>query len=414
LWYGSVIMAQRAEIYLVPGFLGFVALGELDYYLGVADVLRAALRDRGIEAAIHCTSTIPAGTVRQRAAKLAHEIAKRTDGRDETTVHLVGHSTGGLDLRLLLSPDASLVPGGDLADTMSADDYARFTSALARVRTAVGIAAPFYGTPIAGLAVRLSFDDVLRGVSAGVQTPLLRDLLSTGLSTSAAGLTIFGAITRRLPFLAWIDRQVLGVDPFAPLGFVERIGNDVGALRNLTQEGTDLANALWVDRKDVAYGCIVTGTNQPSGLIDTADPILYLNTVLFRVARALAAVRNPVFAYSSRAAELQSKHDFDRDAGLDVGRLFIDDRTSDGIVPSASQIHGTLLGVFESDHLDCVGHFPRKLADGTRVSGWVRSGATFTNERFESLWSRIAEFIAAAQPVTPRRKPRRATRSRTN
>jgi len=69
-------MAQRAEIYLVPGFLGFVELGELDYYLGAADVLRAELHGRGIAAVIHCTSTIPAGTVRQRAAKLAHEIAR--------------------------------------------------------------------------------------------------------------------------------------------------------------------------------------------------------------------------------------------------------------------------------------------------------------------------------------------------
>lgn len=402
-------MMSRAEIYLVPGFLGFVALGKLDYYLGVAELLTEALRERGIEAVVHATHTIPAGTVRQRAAKLAHEIAKRSDGRDDTTVHLVGHSTGGLDLRLLLSPESSLVPGGHLEDTMAPADYARFASALGRVRTAIGVAAPYHGTPIANLAVRLSFDALLRSVSAGVETPLLRDLLSTGLNASAAGLKVFGALTRRLPFLAWIDSQVLGVDPLAPLGFVDRIGNDVGALRNLTQEGTDLANALWVDRKDVAYGCVVTGTNQPSGLIETSDPILYGNTVLFRVARALAAERDRGFAYSPRAAELQSKHDADRVAGLDVGNLFVDDRTSDGIVPSASQIHGTLLGVFESDHLDCVGHFPRTLADGTRVSGWVRSGARFSSERFSLLWGNVADFIAAETP----RKARSARRKRT-
>lgn len=403
-------MAQRAEIFLVPGFLGFVELGDLDYYLGAADVLRAALADRGIDAAVHATHTIPAGTVRQRAARLAHEIAKRSDGRADTVVHLVGHSTGGLDLRLLLSPGASLVAGGHLADTMAAADHARFQSALGRVRTAVGIAAPYYGTPIAGLAVRLNFDTLLRSAAAAVQTPLLRDLLSTGLTASAAGLQVFGALTRRLPFLAWIDRQVLGVDPLAPLGLVDRIGNDVGALRNLTQEGTDLANALWIDREDVAYGCVVTGTNQPTGLIETADPILYANTVLFRVARALAAERDPAFAYSARAAELQSRHDADRAAGLDVGRLYLDQRTSDGIVPSASQIHGTLLGVFESDHLDCVGHFPHPLADGSRVSGWVRSGARFSAARFELLWSRIADFMAAAHPGSapaPRRRPAR-------
>lgn len=396
--------SRRAEVYLVPGFLGFVELGDLEYYLDVAEVLSRALAERDIVATIHATATVPAGTVRQRAAKLAHEIAKRTDGQSDTLVHLIGHSTGGLDLRLLLSPGCSLLSGGSLDDTMSGQDYQRFTGALSRVRTAIGVAAPFFGTPIAGLAVRLSFDTVLRSVTAGIQTPFLRDLLSTGLNASAAGLRVFGAITERLPFVNWIYRQVLGIDPLAPLNYLDSIGGDVGALRNLTQEGTDLANALWIDRPKVAYGCVVTATNAPAGLIDPSDPILYLNTVLFRVARAIAAERDAGFEYSPRAAELQSKHDRDRDEGLDVGDLVIDDRSSDGIVPSASQIHGELLGVFESDHLDCVGHFPHRLHDGTDVSGWVRSGAKFNEQRFEVLWSRVADFIAAAHN---KRLPRR-------
>lgn len=392
--------ARRAEIFLVPGFLGFVELGDLDYYLGVGISLRRALGKRGIDASVYTTATIPAGTVRQRAAKLAHEIAKRTDGNRDTPIHLVGHSTGGLDLRLLLNPGCSLDVGGRFEDSMSTEDYARFAGALDRVRTAVGIAAPYFGTPIAGLAVRLSFDTLLRGVSAGVQTPLLRDLLSTGLNASAASLKLFGVVTERLPFLNWIQRQVLGVDPMAPLTYVDRIGNDVGALRNLTQEATDLANALWIDRPGVAYGCIVTGTNAPVGIVDPSDPVLYVNTILFRIARAIAAARDEGFDYSPRAPELQSKHDADRSAKLPVGHLHLDQRTSDGIVPSASQIHGTLLGVFESDHLDCVGHFPHLLADGTHVSGWVRSGAGFTQERFDDLWGRVADFIAANHTTT--------------
>lgn len=401
---------QRAEIYLVPGFLGFVELGSLGYYLDVAEVLQQALARHRIDATIHATATVPAGTIRQRAAKLAHEIAKRTTDDPDTPVHLIGHSTGGLDLRLLLSPGSSLDVGGRLEDTMSAEDHRRFCAARDRVRTAIGVAAPYYGTPIAGLAVRLSFDTLLRSVSAGVQTPLLRDLLEAGLTAGAAGLQLFGAFTQYLPFLHWIQRQVLEEDPTSPLQYVDSIGDEVGALRNLTQEGTDLANALWIDRPGVAYGCVVTGTNAPSFVDDPTDPLLYVNTMLFRVARALAAARDEGFDYSPRQPELQSRHDADRRAGLPVGDLRLDERSSDGIVPSASQIHGTLLGVFESDHLDCVGHFPHRRADGTEVTGWVRSGANFDQDRFVELWGRIADFIAATQHEP--RRPKRSQRKR--
>ncbi|MEL6181170.1 MAG: hypothetical protein AAFS10_19595, partial [Myxococcota bacterium] len=92
---------------------------------------------------------------------------------------------------------------------------------------------------------------------------------------------------------------------------------------------------------------------------------------------------------------LQSRLKADRRAGIDTGTLTVDaERTNDGIVPSASQLHGELLGVFASDHLDCVGHFPRITRNGTRVSGWVRSGAGFTPERLRHLWGNIADFIA--------------------
>ena len=58
---------------------------------------------------------------------------------------------------------------------------------------------------------------------------------------------------------------------------------------------------------------------------------------------------------------------------------------------------GTILGAFASDHLDCVGHYPHSQADGTEVTGWVRSGAGFNSERFGLMWSRISDFIAAGK-----------------
>lgn len=120
----------------------------------------------------------------------------------------------------------------------------------------------------------------------------------------------------------------------------------------------------------------------------------------FRLAWHLAAARDSRFEYPPRLEELRARYAGDRAAGLDVGDLTLEDRTSDGIVPSVSQAYGTILGVFASDHLDCIGHFPHSLRSGTEVSGWVRSGASFTKERFELLWGRVAAFVAASMGRT--------------
>jgi hypothetical protein len=128
----------------------------------------------------------------------------------------------------------------------------------------------------------------------------------------------------------------------------------------------------------------------------TGDPLIYANTVWFRLAWHLAAERDSLYDYPPRLEALRARHGSDRAAGLDVGDLTPDDRASDGIVPSASQAYGTILGVFASDHLDCIGHFSHRLGNGTEVSGWVRSGASFRQERFELLWGRVAAFVAAS------------------
>ena len=47
-------------------------------------------------------------SVRRRAAKLARVVAA-TAGDDGGPIHLVGHSTGGLDARLIASPGAHLM-----------------------------------------------------------------------------------------------------------------------------------------------------------------------------------------------------------------------------------------------------------------------------------------------------------------
>ncbi|HUE30114.1 MAG TPA: triacylglycerol lipase, partial [Verrucomicrobiae bacterium] len=94
-------MRGRHHVYLVPGFFGFTNLGELGYFQHVLEFLRARST-----ADIHVVRTHPTASLPQRAARVVDAVAA-TMGRDGP-VHLIGHSSGGLDARLAVSPGVSL------------------------------------------------------------------------------------------------------------------------------------------------------------------------------------------------------------------------------------------------------------------------------------------------------------------
>ena len=97
---------NRTHIVMVPGFAGFDALGQLEYYAGVTpvfDVWRRQTSDR--RATIHYFDNLPTAGVRTRAKRLRSFLAKRiARGAFQAgdRLALVGHSTGGLDIRQLL------------------------------------------------------------------------------------------------------------------------------------------------------------------------------------------------------------------------------------------------------------------------------------------------------------------------
>ena len=399
---------KRAEVFLVPGFLGFETLGNLDYFLGVGELLKKQLASRGIEATVHSTETLPAGSLRRRAVKLAEEVAKRHDPTVDS-VHFVGHSTGGVDIRVLLSPKSSLDDGRDLEERLG-DAYANFLDARDKTRSATGVASPHHGTPIANYAMRLSFDLLLRGASEILDHGLARAVLSQGLRLAGMATSVLRQLPGNSEFLEWVGAKVLTQNPNLVLRYLTQVGADVGLLRNLTQEGMNVVDALLIDRRGVRYASIVTGTEPPKGRITTDDPILYVNTLLFRGARKGATATDRDYPYPDRVAELRRRRTADAAAGLDVGVLSVDETTNDGVVPSLSQAYGEIWGVFASDHLDCVGHYPHVLADGTVVSGWVRSGASFDTARFELLWSRVADLVASSARAkrASAKKPKRS------
>lgn len=100
----------RMHVVLVPGFGGFDALGQIPYYAGttqVADDWRRAAPDDPQRGAVvlHYFDNLPTAGVRTRAERLLGFLLKRVERnefQEGDQIALVGHSTGGLDIRCLL------------------------------------------------------------------------------------------------------------------------------------------------------------------------------------------------------------------------------------------------------------------------------------------------------------------------
>jgi triacylglycerol lipase len=99
-------MERRTHLVLVPGFAGFDALGQLHYYADLTPLLRRwADADATESTAVHYFDNLPTAGVSTRAKRLRDWIAKRIARREfqgDDSVALIGHSTGGLDIRQLV------------------------------------------------------------------------------------------------------------------------------------------------------------------------------------------------------------------------------------------------------------------------------------------------------------------------
>lgn len=101
--------SARRHIVLVPGFAGFDALGQLEYYAGVTGAYQSWLKsvDSSSHGAVvlHYFDNLPTAGVATRAERFRTFLAKRIargEIQSNDKIALVGHSTGGLDIRRLL------------------------------------------------------------------------------------------------------------------------------------------------------------------------------------------------------------------------------------------------------------------------------------------------------------------------
>ncbi|HEX3769935.1 MAG TPA: hypothetical protein VHV30_03675 [Polyangiaceae bacterium] len=157
----------RLHLVLVPGFVGFDALGQLDYYAGVTQVFDHWNGPRGQASrhvSIHYFDNSPTASVKLRSTRLRGYLAERV-ARGEFApgdrLALIGHSTGGLDIRRALYDIAA-----DEDEVLVADGCCRVrhSEILALIKRVVFLSVPHFGTNLADFACR--FGTTIQGFAA--------------------------------------------------------------------------------------------------------------------------------------------------------------------------------------------------------------------------------------------------------
>jgi len=177
----------RTHVVLVPGFVGFDALGNLEYYAGVTAIFQDWKEVSGRQrAVIHYFDNFPTASVELRSQRLGRWLAKRVArgefGPDDR-VALVGHSTGGLDIRRTVRTMAR-EPGAQHA--LDGSCYVSNQTILERIARITFLSVPHYGTNLADFGFTLSSaaKGVLKNAAIGIR--LNRGLLARARRTATS------------------------------------------------------------------------------------------------------------------------------------------------------------------------------------------------------------------------------------
>jgi len=378
-------MTDTHHVFLVPGFFGFDNLGEVLYFAHVRGYLAQACRRLGLQAQVTAVETYPTSSIPRRAERLLELIHAVTDGAD-VPVHLVGHSSGGLDARLLVSPGVSL------RSPVEVEPIA------ARVKSVVLVSTPNYGTPVASFFTSIFGQRLLQLLSLGTIYVLRFGRLPMSV------LFKLGAALARLDDLLGLRNNVLDqlfsqlLSDFSPERrdaverFLGEVGADQGLLPQLTPEGMDLFNAATRDRPGVRYGSVIHYARRP-GVVSTAkvgiDPYGQATHALFYGLYRVAA-RMP-------RDHMPRLTDGQMETVLQIYGITPESSANDGVVPTLSQIWGEVVHATRADHLDVLGHFSDPRHKPPHID-WLSSGTGFGRSQFEALWNDVAVFIAGQTP----------------
>jgi hypothetical protein len=374
------------QVLLVPGFFGFGTFGRegrphIIYFDHVIKAMVAARPE--LSGRIHVHEPPPMGSLQSRVRSLQDAVLLRLGGalvRGQTRgrgprIHLVGHSIGGLDARLLANPRYRF----------NGEDRTLRRQLLRHLGTVVTLSAPHHGTPIAksfmGGLPRL----VLEGMSvATIMANAGRVTQRLGLPGLGLAYTLFQAVRPRPDVNGPVIDLLTGMD--------EETARQIERFRGMVMSDSRILRDLAPDR--------MATLNERLG--DHGARLVEIVTVAprpsFTEGGLHALDRRAVYAlcYGSAARSDFRPRTFPSGPWISAGapgteRTAVEDapRANDGIVPASSQtLAGHAARIVLGDHLDVVGHF--EWRGNTTL---FKSGAGFGRRQFEALWRFVAEAL---------------------
>lgn len=396
-------MSYKDAVILVPGFLGFEHIGYFRYFASrVGATLRGfltALSDRPIPVvAVH---TRPTDHLQARQLALLNGLrwADRQLGHVEQ-LHLVGHSTGGVDAYLLTrgrplgAPErwAELDPEG----------------LRHKIRSVVTIGSPHAGTCLALSPLAQAFHKPQSSLQHGPR--LTRSMWRLGKSLWADEMAVSAFYSAVLDtgsaaaYVLDIMRSRTLVDDLRPRRMLQ------------VQEHTGRGLPVRVRAVVTMAGACTRAYVGASGVAEDREPDDFFKDLFTyaagsgydevdddrpRIERSLARIRQVLDAGEEIANPQTVKRPLDA-------------QLNDGLVNAARQLADPddpqeLLAVVIGDHVDVMGYYPQWVPAGAPQkgrekraqlrSGILHSGSGFSDDQFFALFAKVAQAIhGAARP----------------
>lgn len=359
---------------------GFGKLAGYDYFQHVQAALSPHFWNRGLEVEFHDVPSPPTSSIKERCRVLKQTVA-HTAG-EAGPIHLLGHSTGGLDARLALSPTGNVGVSRE------------FLAWRPRVSSLVTLNTPHYGTPLASYFATVSGTRLLYALSL---------LTAVSLRLGEPSLAIFSRVLGAVGSIDSMlggDMKLFSKATDSILRFVDKDGRreitdylskvqvDQGAVIQITPEAMDLFNAAVENAEHVRYGCVVAGSPRPLSLKaarKVRGPYMAMTAALYTTLYQVTSQRHERYGYSHPSA-----HELKR-IGHALGHPPLDEH-SDGIVPVLSMLWGPLVWAEDADHLDTLGHFHDDQRPAVHTD-WLTSGSGISRERFSRMMTAVANFL---------------------
>ena len=354
------------RLYLTPGMFGFGKLATYDYFAHVERALKRRFDDAGKKLESFVVDVAPTASIRRRAVRLA-ELVAATSGNDGGPIHVLGHSTGGLDARLVACPSARLPTTKEKLEW------------LPRLASVTTMSTPHYGTPLASFFATVSGQRMLYAVSA--LTFIGLSLGAPPLAAASALVVAVGRIDRALGVeLRVIDRTtdalLKALEPATSdtvRAYLDAIQRDQGAVIQLTPEAMDLFQAGVEDRPGTLYQCTCAMAPPPSpGKLakNFMSPWRALSSTLFTTLYSITSRYDERYPCAAADAGEEMEAALEKAFGRAPGA-----RANDGVVPTRSQLWGKIAWAGYADHLDVLGHYPGNEAPVPFYKSWFRSKA---------------------------------------